>query len=67
MYDDSAMEGFEDDCGERAEKESDVRGNIAGFGLPARREMRPGVRSSGRSERTVCVLPARRGSRSSSS
>lgn len=38
--------------GERAENERFVRGNMVGLGFPARKEMRPGVFSSGRSPRT---------------
>lgn len=51
MYDCSSK--GDEEVGERALNVREVIGNIVGFGLPARREMRPGVRSRGRRERTA--------------
>lgn len=45
--------------GEVAVNDMDVKGNISSFGFPGRREMTPGVLSSGSSARTGVIAVVR--------
>lgn len=48
----SRSESVPSALGVRAVKEKEVMGNVSGLGLPASREMIPGIDSSGRMART---------------